>query len=190
MCFSLTQVKAQKGVVLKVKYLPNHDYQTSLSMDMKLVASVTGDQQIIDKLNSQGITQPINANVSLAMAGDSRTGAVAADKTFPINIDYKINNISVSANGKEVPIPPKVTEKDLKLVGHVSEDWKIQIDSAEGKKVTDSTEKKMKQMMNIPATEREIMGKKGREKMIREFDKKMVIQIYLQAIEEIIHGRD
>ncbi len=149
MCFSLTQVKAQKGVVLKVKYLPNHDYQTSLSMDMKLVATITGDQQIIDKLNSQGITQPVNANLSLAMSGDSRTGAMAADKTFPINIDYKINNISVSANGKEMPIPPKITEKDLKVVGHVSEDWKIQIDSAEGKKVTDSTEKKMKQMMNL-----------------------------------------
>jgi glycosyltransferase involved in cell wall biosynthesis len=49
---------------------------------------------------------------------------------------------------------------------------------------------KMKQMIHIPAAEREAMGKKGREKMIREFDKKMVIQIYLQAIEEITHGRN
>lgn len=48
---------------------------------------------------------------------------------------------------------------------------------------------KMKRMMNIPAPEREVMGKKGREKMIREFDKKMVIQIYLQAIDEIANGK-
>ena len=48
---------------------------------------------------------------------------------------------------------------------------------------------KMKQMMNIPAAEREEMGKKGREKMIREFDKKLVIQIYLQAIDEIANGK-
>src|SRR5258705_10634426 len=48
---------------------------------------------------------------------------------------------------------------------------------------------KMKQMMNIPAAEREAMGKKGREKMIREFDKKLVIQIYLQAIDEIANGK-
>ena len=48
---------------------------------------------------------------------------------------------------------------------------------------------KMKQMMNIPAAERETMGKRGREKMIREFDKKMVIQIYLQAIDEIANGK-
>jgi len=48
---------------------------------------------------------------------------------------------------------------------------------------------KMKQMMNLPAAEREAMGKKGREKMIREFDKKIVIQIYLQAIDEIANGK-
>ncbi|MDP4261670.1 MAG: glycosyltransferase family 4 protein [Bacteroidota bacterium] len=48
---------------------------------------------------------------------------------------------------------------------------------------------KMKQMMNIPVPEREIMGRRGREKMIREFDKKRVIEIYLQAIDEITNGK-
>jgi glycosyltransferase involved in cell wall biosynthesis len=49
--------------------------------------------------------------------------------------------------------------------------------------------RKMEQMMQIPASERDGMGKKGREKMIREFDKKMVIQIYLQAIDDIADGK-
>ena len=48
---------------------------------------------------------------------------------------------------------------------------------------------KMKGMMNIPKAQRDEMGRKGREKMIREFDKKMVIQIYLQAIDEIANGK-
>ncbi len=48
---------------------------------------------------------------------------------------------------------------------------------------------KMITMMNLPASEREKMGQKGREKMIREFDKKIVIQMYLQAIEEVIYGK-
>lgn len=47
---------------------------------------------------------------------------------------------------------------------------------------------KMKVMLNLPADQRRTMGEKGREKMIREFDKKKVIEIYLQAIDEIIHG--
>jgi glycosyltransferase involved in cell wall biosynthesis len=46
---------------------------------------------------------------------------------------------------------------------------------------------KMKQMINLPLSQREVMGQKGREKMIREFDKKLVIKIYLQAIAEVIN---
>ena len=47
---------------------------------------------------------------------------------------------------------------------------------------------KMITMMNLSVAEREIMGKRGREKMINEFDKKIVIEKYLQAIKEIIDG--
>jgi glycosyltransferase involved in cell wall biosynthesis len=46
---------------------------------------------------------------------------------------------------------------------------------------------KMKQMISLSISQRESMGQKGREKMIREFDKKLVIKIYLQAIEEVIN---
>lgn len=48
---------------------------------------------------------------------------------------------------------------------------------------------KMEQMMNFSAAQREEMGKRGREKMIREFDKKIVIQKYLEAIKEILDGK-
>ncbi len=44
----------------------------------------------------------------------------------------------------------------------------------------------MQKMMQLSAEERELMGKKGREKVKREFDEKLVIQKYMQAIEEII----
>jgi glycosyltransferase involved in cell wall biosynthesis len=46
---------------------------------------------------------------------------------------------------------------------------------------------KMKLMINYSASQRQLMGQKGREKMIREFDKKLVIKIYLQAIAEVVH---
>jgi glycosyltransferase involved in cell wall biosynthesis len=48
---------------------------------------------------------------------------------------------------------------------------------------------KMIKMMNLSPVERDEMGRKGREKMIKEFDKKIVIQKYLEAIEEILHGK-
>jgi hypothetical protein len=149
LCLSLTQLKAQKAVVFKIKYQPNHNYQSTISADVKLNVTVTGDQQIIDKLNEQGITQPINADLSFGLAGFMKTGALGADNFMPVNMDYKLSNISVTANGKQMPIPPKVTEKDLKMSGHISQDWKIKIDSADGKAVMDTTEKKMQQMMNL-----------------------------------------
>jgi hypothetical protein len=149
MCLGFTQLWAQQGVVFKIKYLPNKNYQSNISVDMKVTATVSGDQEILDKLKEQGITQPVNANVSLALGGLMKTGALGADKTMPMNLDYKINNISVSANGNQVPIPPKATEKDIKAVGHISQDWKIKLDSADGKAVADSAQKKMEQMMNM-----------------------------------------
>lgn len=149
LCFSLTQLKAQNGVVFKIKYLPNHNYQTSVNMNMKLNVNLNGDTALISKLKSQGITQPVNANLAIGINGNLKTGALGADNTFPLNMDYKVANITVNANGKDVPIPPKATEKDIKIMGHITQDGKIKIDSAEGKKINDTTEKKMQQMMDM-----------------------------------------
>ncbi len=46
----------------------------------------------------------------------------------------------------------------------------------------DDLAEKMKEMICLPAQELESMGKKGREKIIREFDKSLVIDAYLKAI--------
>ena len=47
----------------------------------------------------------------------------------------------------------------------------------------------MQKMLRLTNEQRIEMGKYGREKMIREFDKKIVVQKYLQAIEEVINGK-
>jgi glycosyltransferase involved in cell wall biosynthesis len=47
----------------------------------------------------------------------------------------------------------------------------------------------MKKMMSLSATERDEMGQKGREKMIREFDKRIVVKNYIQAIDEVVNGK-
>jgi len=45
---------------------------------------------------------------------------------------------------------------------------------------------KMKDMLLLSNEQRRNMGKNGRLKMVREFDEKIVIQKYLQAIEEAL----
>jgi len=49
---------------------------------------------------------------------------------------------------------------------------------------------KMEKMINLTATQREEMGRQGREKMMREFDKKIVIQRYLDAIQEVLADKN
>ena len=45
---------------------------------------------------------------------------------------------------------------------------------------------KMEEMINLSSEEREAMGKAGREKIINEFDEKIVIDKYLDSIKEIL----
>ncbi len=46
---------------------------------------------------------------------------------------------------------------------------------------------KMEQMYLLSEEDRKTMGKKGREKIIKEFDKQIVIEAYLKAIDEILN---
>jgi glycosyltransferase involved in cell wall biosynthesis len=45
---------------------------------------------------------------------------------------------------------------------------------------------KMEMMINLSENERETMGKAGRDKIVREFDEKIVIENYLRSIKEIL----
>ena len=44
----------------------------------------------------------------------------------------------------------------------------------------------MERMMMLPEEERKKMGRYGREKMTREYDASIVIEIYLDAIDTIL----
>lgn len=46
---------------------------------------------------------------------------------------------------------------------------------------------KMKEMLSFPSEQREAMGEKGRQKIIRDYDKASVINAYLKAISEILY---
>lgn len=50
---------------------------------------------------------------------------------------------------------------------------------------TEDLKAKMEQMLLLPEAERLQMGLKGREKMLKQFDEKIVIDHYLKAIEEL-----
>ncbi|MCT7523335.1 glycosyltransferase family 4 protein [Aliarcobacter cryaerophilus] len=53
-------------------------------------------------------------------------------------------------------------------------------------KNSDDLALKMEKMLNLSFDERNTMGKAGREKIVKEFDEKIVIEKYLKAIESIL----
>jgi hypothetical protein len=149
LCLPFVQLKAQDGVVFKIKYLPNHDYKVGVKVGIKLNATITGSQQVTDFLSAQGITQPVNLAVDMAMNGDSKTGSQGADQSFPLKMNYTISDFGANINGKPAPIPATIAGKSFGLSAHITPDTQIHIDSAMGKKLDDSTEKKMQQMMAL-----------------------------------------
>lgn len=50
--------------------------------------------------------------------------------------------------------------------------------------------KKMEKMYLLPFEERNTMGKKARQKIIKEFDKQIVLNAYLEAINEVLPKKD
>ena len=58
-------------------------------------------------------------------------------------------------------------------------------------KVRDAADlaEKMQRMMRLTRAEREAMGMRGREKMVREFDERIVLETYARAVQEILAGR-
>ena len=57
-------------------------------------------------------------------------------------------------------------------------------------KSIDSLVKQMNKMLMLSSGERAEMGKRGREKIVNEFDDRIVIEKYKKAIDEILHDSD
>jgi glycosyltransferase involved in cell wall biosynthesis len=57
-------------------------------------------------------------------------------------------------------------------------------------KVRDAVDlaEKMQRMMQLPRAERDAMGMRGREKMVREFDERIVLDAYIRAVQELARG--
>jgi len=141
------KAEAQQSITFTYKYLPNHNYDGTVSMDMNCNVTLKGDTQTTNKLKSQGITQPIALNVGMKMIGDVKTGAPDGNNIFPLTMNYKIDQMSINISGKAIPMPATMNS-DIKIYGHVGTDGKLKADSVNANKLKDTSEKKISQMMN------------------------------------------
>ncbi len=146
LCLSFTQLKAQKGIIFKIKYSPDKTYQASTDMKMKFNVTLSGNAEVLSKLEEQGITQPLVLDMGMSATYAINTGHLNADKSFPLIFNNVSRDIRGTINGKDIPIPA------MPSTGKVYARWqqqegKLTIDSISGKSMLDSATQKMTSKM-------------------------------------------
>lgn len=139
--------QAQKGVIFKMKYQPNHNYTMATGMTMNFDVNLSGNEDIIEKLKAQGFTQPMKANMTMNLSGNTKTGQAAANDIFPMSVTYKFDQMSVKIGDRDIPMPPKLNTSTT-IYGHAGKEGRFKADSISGNGMKDTSEKKITQMMN------------------------------------------
>jgi hypothetical protein len=144
--FIAVKASAQKSVLFRMKYLPQHTYNILMTAKVNIKADLSGNQEILDKISEQGITMPAIIILNINSTGVTKTGVLAADNSFPMTTTYQVDKPNITVNGKNTPIPveqkPAVT-----IYAHVLPDGKVKGDSVTGKK-KDTSGKTASQMFN------------------------------------------
>jgi len=139
---------AQKGIIFKMKYLPNSNYSAVTNITMKVNLNLSGDNNLAASINPGG--GPLNMDMAMNMDGTIKTGAKGANNTFPISIGYKMGEMNMTMNGKKIDIPiPTLTNNTTAIYGHIDESGKLKADSIGGAAVKDTSEKSIAAMMNM-----------------------------------------
>jgi hypothetical protein len=147
LALSFNQLKAQKGIVFKIKYTPDYNYQVSSAINLKFKANLSGDTAIINKIKAHGIDEPINLDAAINIKSSINTGKLNSEKSFPIVFNKGDINVNGTINGKALPIPtpPKA---GAKIYAHSLKDGRYKVDSVSGRSLKDTSEKMITQVMN------------------------------------------
>jgi len=141
------KVQAQNGNVFKVEYKSAHRYQMVSDFKIQLTGNLTGDTAIINKIKSQGIEQPINLNLDMALNIAVITGKSNGVNGFPLIFTKDGAQVSAEINGSNIPIPPNA-EKKSTISAHVMQDGTYRIDSVRATSLKDTSVKFISQIIN------------------------------------------
>jgi len=143
------KAEAQKGVVFKIKYLPNHTYDGTIGIKISANVNLSGNDTIVSKLQQQGISLPVSVNLALKIKGDMRTGSKSAEGIFPLSMKYNVDELSGDLNGKSFPIPMDKLKTGVQMYGHIEPGGTVKADSIAGQKLNDASAQNFSKMMDL-----------------------------------------
>jgi len=128
--------KAQKEVLFKIKYLPNHTYSSVTTMNMNIEMNYNGDSAAVNKLKASGMKMPMLMQMEIAMNSAIKTDAYNAKKEIPFTLNLQVPQPKMTMNGNALPIPGSATTQVI--TGKYNTDDKLEVESLSGKTMTDS----------------------------------------------------
>ncbi len=138
-------VKAQKPVLFKLKFLPEHEYKANMKMAMDMQMKVTAAK---DPKSKKAESQLMNSKIDMAMKFDIKTGAVVPANTFPVITKYEDMTMKMVMNDKEMPMSNKNPLAGQVIYGNSDLNGKFQIDSISGMGTNEQLKAAMAQMIN------------------------------------------
>jgi hypothetical protein len=103
-CLLFVYAEGQRAILLKIKYLPDRTYESTVSMTSNIEMNIENlSKEDSDKLKEKGLTMPIIATTSTLSDLSVITGKVNDRSVFPMI--FKYNNVTnkVTLSGKEMP---------------------------------------------------------------------------------------
>ncbi|MBC7400498.1 MAG: hypothetical protein H7289_11175 [Mucilaginibacter sp.] len=142
-------VKAQKAIQFKLKFLPNHGYNTTMKMVMNMeMIGMPGAPVKSKKTTAKSAkAKPMLMKMDMTTKLDITTGAVVPNNSFPVTMRYKDMTIKSIVNGKETPMPKNPIIGQV-VYGQSEIDGKFQIDSVAGSGANEQMKTAMKTMVN------------------------------------------
>ena len=125
---------AQESVVFKTEFKPNKKYKTQLKTTSYTEIEFIADQEIMDRIKSQGIELPMITESETNMATDIITQNLDENGEFPATMEYGKMISTTTVNGKitteEKPF------SGMKILGKYDVENKFKVDTIIGNKVS------------------------------------------------------
>jgi len=143
--FIAMQVKAQKEVLFKMKYLPKHSYNSDMKMDMNMEMNISGDTAIMNDIKKSGQAFPIIMQMQSTSKMNVKTGMISSTNDIPLTMSVTSLSAKMTMNGKamDTPMPSNIQT----MYGKFTKEGKMTIDSVAGSKMTDSVKEAFMKML-------------------------------------------
>lgn len=134
---------AQESITFKAKFKPNKKYKTQLKTTSRAEIEFIADQEIMDRMKSQGIELPMIMESETNMSADIIMHELDKNGEFPATIEYGKMISTTTVNGKTTT--EEQPYSGMKISGKYDVDNKFKADSIIGENVS-------QQMRNILIT--------------------------------------